>query len=101
MRLSDWAGNAVEMNRWAIIELALKYSLLSRYTSFIAVDEVIANPNRDAKNLQQPLPLPQGVETSALAAQPMPEPELTLLILLLLAGYGLKYWLKDRQHVCR
>lgn len=101
MRLSDWAGNAVELNRSAIIELALKYSLLSRYTSFIAVDEVIANPNRDAKNVQQPLPLPQGVETSALAAQPMPEPELTLLILLFLAGYGLKYWLRGRQHVCQ
>jgi Ca-activated chloride channel family protein len=101
MRLSDWAGNAVELNRSAIIDLALKYSLLSRYTSFIAVDEVIANPNRDAKNVQQPLPLPQGVETSALAAQPMPEPELMLLILLLLAGFGLKYWLRDRQHVCQ
>lgn len=83
MRLSDWAGNKVENNRDTIVELGLKYALLSRYTSFIAVDEVVANPNGNAKNVQQPLPLPQGVSTLAVA-QPMPEPDLLLLACLLL-----------------
>ncbi|MCK9608405.1 MAG: VWA domain-containing protein [Methylomonas sp.] len=96
MRLSDWAGNEVELHRTAIVDLALKYSLLSRYTSFIAVDEVIANPDSQAKNVQQALPLPQGVEVSALASTPMPEPELAILILLLLACYGYERWLKDQ-----
>lgn len=62
MRLSDWADNDVELHRPAIVKLVLKYSLLSRHTSLIAVDKVIANPDGDTKNMQQALPLPQGLE---------------------------------------
>ncbi len=98
MRLSDWAGNTVELNRAAIVDLALKYSLLSRYTSFIAIDEVVANPAGQAKNVQQPLPLPQGVEATALGSQAMPEPELEVLMLLMLIGYGLNRCLRGQHN---
>ncbi len=50
----------------SITQLGLAYSLLTPYTSFLAVDEVVRNPHPDqSRSVQQPLPLPQGV--SALA----------------------------------
>lgn len=83
-RLSDRVGSDVESYREAIVTLGLKHSLLTRYTSFIAIDEVIAGNTKPAKNVQQPLPLPQGVSTLALASRPMPEPGLLWSALMLL-----------------
>ncbi|MGR9052326.1 MAG: VIT domain-containing protein [Gammaproteobacteria bacterium] len=96
MRLSDWAGQKVEENREAIVDLGLKFSLLTRYTSFVAVDEVIVNKEGNAENVQQPLPLPKGVSTLALASsRPMPEPELYWLLMML----PLMAWLLQRKPV--
>jgi Ca-activated chloride channel family protein len=64
-----------------ITELGLKYSLLTQYTSFIAVDKVVRNPApQDGAQVNQPLPLPQGVSEQAVpglgAEVPStPEPE--------------------------
>ena len=72
-----------------ITDLGLKYNLLTQYTSFIAVREKIVNPNGDAADVKQPLPLPVGVMDTAVGS----EPELWwLLAALLLAGvvYGLR-----------
>ena len=45
----------------AILDLGLKYGLLTPYTSFVAVDEQVRNPDpAAAAKVQQPLPLPQG-----------------------------------------
>ena len=53
----------------AITALGLKYSLLTHYTSFIAVDQVVRNrAPQDAASVQQPLPLPQGVSALAVSA---------------------------------
>ena len=84
IRLSDLAGTDQATNREAIVSLGLNYDLLTAYTSFVAVDEVIANPNGGARPVQQPLPLPQGVSELALAPTPMPEPEALWLVLMLL-----------------
>jgi len=66
-------GNAA---REAITELGLKYSLLTQYTSFLAVDQVVRNKSpADSTSVNQPLPLPQGVENSALGAQVPSTPE--------------------------
>ncbi|GAB6142025.1 VIT domain-containing protein [Methylosoma difficile] len=98
MRLSDWAGNKVEANRAAIIELGLKYSLLSQYTSFVAVDDIVANRSANAKNVQQPLPLPQGVSTQALASRSMPEPDLSWFIVILTIVYvGNRVWKEQKN----
>ncbi|HXK55377.1 MAG TPA: trypsin, partial [Gammaproteobacteria bacterium] len=56
-------------------ELGLQYSLLTRYTSFVAVDETVRNTAADTTNVKQPLPLPKGVSNLAVG-RPMPEPEL-------------------------
>jgi len=61
-----------------ITELGLKYSLLTQYTSFIAVDKVVRNvAPQDSAGVDQPLPLPQGVSELALGAEvpSTPEPE--------------------------
>jgi Ca-activated chloride channel family protein len=61
-----------------ITELGLKYSLLTQYTSFIAVDKVVRNlAPQNSVDVNQPLPLPQGVSDLALGAEvpSTPEPE--------------------------
>lgn len=60
----------------AITDLGLQYSLLTQYTSFIAVDQVVRNlaPN-DAASVNQPSPLPQGVGHTALGAEVPSTPE--------------------------
>jgi len=96
MRLADRAGNAMESNRDEIIKLGLRYALLTPYTAFIAVDDVVANAEKQAQNVQQPLPLPQGVSEYALASQPMPEPEFYWLMLMFMALIAVN---KLRNHV--
>ncbi len=97
MRLSDMQGGNVELNRNAIVDLGLRYALLTRYTSFVAVDETVVNPGADATDVKQPLPLPQGVSELALA-QPVPEPELGWLMLLLGGLFGGERLMRARGH---
>nr|WP_315481015.1 VIT and VWA domain-containing protein [uncultured Rhodoferax sp.] len=60
----------------AITDLGLKYSLLTQYTSFLAVDQVVRNKApADSPSVNQPSPLPQGVENSALGAEVPSTPE--------------------------
>jgi Ca-activated chloride channel family protein len=73
-----------------ITSLGLTYELLTRYTSFVAVHEVVRN-TAGATDVQQPLPLPQGVSNLAVG-QPQPGaslPEPGLLLLLVVLGVGL------------
>ena len=44
-----------------ITALGLRYSLLTDYTSFIAVDRVVRNTGGEQRTVDQPLPLPAGV----------------------------------------
>ena len=74
-----------------ITDLGLRYNLLTKYTSFIAVREKIVNPNGDAKDVDQPLPLPLGVSDMAVGDEP------ELLWLLFAVGLGAGVWLLWRQ----
>ncbi len=47
-----------------ITKLGLDYTLLTDFTSFIAIDEVVANKG-ELVTVKQPLPLPQGVSNLA------------------------------------
>jgi Ca-activated chloride channel family protein len=45
-----------------ILALGLRHHLLTQYTSFLAVDQVVRNPRpQDTAGVSQPSPLPQGV----------------------------------------
>jgi Ca-activated chloride channel homolog len=66
-----------------ITQLGLEYHLLTAYTSFIAVDEVVRNERPDdAQTVRQPLPLPQGVSDLAVGGEVPTAPEPELLVLL-------------------
>lgn len=80
--LSDYADyKDQDANQKAITELGLKYNLLTRYTSFIAVREVVTNPTGSAQDVNQPLPLPLRVSELAVGGTEVgSEPELIVLI---------------------
>lgn len=68
--LSDYlAGPDNPDNKGAVTALGLKYNLLTKYTSFIAVDETIRNKDGVAKDVTQPLTLPKGVSNLAVGNQ--------------------------------
>jgi Ca-activated chloride channel homolog len=86
--LSDYGfGEVTDANVKEITSLGLKYNLLTRYTSFIAVREKVVNTNGSATDVNQPLPLPVGVSDLAVGS----EPEIVWLIaiLALVAGAAL------------
>jgi Ca-activated chloride channel family protein len=62
--------------REQIMNLGLNYSLLTNYTSFIAVDEVVRvkNPG-ETQTVNQPQPMPEGVSNLAVGAQVPSSPE--------------------------
>ncbi|HEX6283899.1 MAG TPA: VIT domain-containing protein, partial [Pyrinomonadaceae bacterium] len=81
--LSDYGAFQVDdENVKAITALGLKYNLLTRYTSFIAVREVVTNPSGSAQDVNQALPLPLRVSNLAVGGgtQVGSEPELIWLI---------------------
>lgn len=62
--------------RQSILDLGLSYGLLTRYTSFIAVDRVARNNSfTDSATVDQPSPLPQGVSDLAVGAAVPSTPE--------------------------
>lgn len=96
-RLSDQeALEGGDAQRAAITRLGLDHALLTAYTSFIAVDQVVRNPAAsDSPRVQQPQPLPQGVGERALGESAAviagaevpstPEPETLGAVLLVLS----------------
>lgn len=81
--------------REAITALGLRYSLLTPYTSFIAVDEIVRT-SEAAVPVDQPLPLPQGVSHlavgevgAAVPSTPEPGALLSLLVVVGLVGAAL------------
>jgi len=65
-RLSD--DNFLRANDERVVqvtELGLKYSLLTAYTSFVAIDSQVRNKGGDLTTVNQPLPLPEGVSDYA------------------------------------
>ena len=74
--LSDFGPASPEEDRVAAItSLGLTYGLLTRYTSFIAVQEMVRN-TEGGTDVDQPLPLPAGVSDFAVGVTSGAEPEL-------------------------
>jgi Ca-activated chloride channel family protein len=89
-------GNA---QREAITTLGLRYSLLTNYTSFIAVDQIVRAADTPSTTVNQPLPLPQGVSNAAVGAPvpstPEPAAWIAMLVALGLVAAGLAH---QRKH---
>jgi Ca-activated chloride channel homolog len=75
--LSDFGPNAADDERVAAITaLGLGYGLLTRYTSFVAVQEIVRRTTDDAADVDQPLPLPEGVSDLAVGVTSGAEPDI-------------------------
>jgi len=97
-RLTGQGGAKPEIVR-EITDLGLAHSLLTPYTSFVAVDETPRELAQAAVPVKQPLPLPEGVTAAAIGstqAAPLvrngsvPEPGAIGLFSLLILLLGLQ-----------
>jgi Ca-activated chloride channel family protein len=78
--LSDFGPSVPDAGRVAAItSLGLAYGLLTRYTSFVAVQELVRTAGNTGEDVDQPLPLPQGVSDRAVGVTNGPEPDVVWL----------------------
>src|SRR5688572_1861109 len=100
--LSDFGPAAPPDDRVAAItSLGLTYGLLTRYTSFVAVQEVVRT-KESAEAVDQPLPLPEGVSDLAVGVTQGPEPGIVWLFAIVAAWLGcaqLLAWQRRRSRM--
>jgi Ca-activated chloride channel family protein len=77
-----------------VTNLGLTFNLLTAFTSFVAVDTVARPAGGDMLLVKQALPLPHGVENSAVGAAiaTTPEPETWMLIGIVALVIGARLW---------
>jgi Ca-activated chloride channel family protein len=82
-----------------ITSLGLAYSLLTKYTSFIAVHEIVRRSDGPADHVDQRLPLPAGVSDRAIGVTNGPEPDLVSLAAMLVASFAcVRLFRRHRRH---
>ncbi len=81
-----------------VTDLGLRYNLLTKYTSFVAVDQTIRRTATESKSVNQPLPSPAGVSASTDGQQipTSPEPG-TYALLITAATTALIVFLRQRR----
>lgn len=104
--LSDYNCRHDDEDIKEITSLGLTYELLTRYTSFIAIHDVVRNVEKAGTDVTQPLPLPQGVTDLAVGGEQkgkyapqvnvqmgakVPEPELIIMMLIIAAGCAVSF----------
>jgi Ca-activated chloride channel homolog len=90
--LSDfYQGDA---NKDEVVKLGLEYNLLTKFTSFIAVQQIVRTAG-NATDVDQQLPMPQGVSDDAVGNEVGAEPPLA--ILLVFVGLGLGWQVRRRR----
>ena len=96
--LSDFGpGTPGEDRVAAITALGLTYGLLTRYTSFVAVQEIVRRNTDGAIDVDQPLPLPAGVSDFAVGITSGSEPDIVWMAAILLASLGSVCLLRMRR----
>jgi Ca-activated chloride channel family protein len=95
--LTDFAADAADDQTIAeITSLGLTYGLLTRYTSFIAVQEIIRHTGV-ADDVDQPLPMPAGVSDNAIGVTIGAEPDFVSLCAIALVLFGCATLLRSRR----
>ncbi len=87
--LSDFSQG--DENKAEVTKLGLQYNLLTKYTSFIAVQQLVRTTG-GSTDVAQPSPLPEGVSDMAVGGGMEVGPEPGLPLLLALVGFGLIVW---------
>jgi Ca-activated chloride channel family protein len=96
--LSDFGPRVPSEQRVAeITSLGLAYGLLTRYTSFVAVHEIVRRTTEGADDVDQPLPLPAGVSDRAVGVTGGAEPELVWMSAVALAFLGCAWLLRVKR----
>ena len=100
-RLTDYGyNNNEEATKKEVTELGLDYSMMTPYTSFIAVVDIIRNQDGESTDVNQPLPLPQNVSSLAVGGYTIgSEPGSIALILFVMFAVvsGILSHLKKKQ----
>jgi Ca-activated chloride channel homolog len=96
--LSESAAGAANEDRVAeITALGLTYGLLTRYTSFVAVRDVVRHAGGNAQEINQPLPLPAGVSDLAVGVTSGPEPRMVWVFAMFVALLGCTSLVRARR----
>jgi Ca-activated chloride channel family protein len=95
--LDDFGGAASEERVAEITSLGLTYGLLTRYTSFIAVQEIVRGVAGDAEDVDQPLPMPQGVSDLAVGVTRGDEPELMFVLAIAMTLFAVATLVRRRR----
>ena len=99
-QLGDYVNLTPDDARVAqITDLGLHYHLLTKYTSFVAIDQLVRRTAPDLTTVKQPLPLPAGVPNEAVGQgfSTSPEPGTSTLLLTTAALVPLAYLRRRRQ----
>ena len=82
-----------------VTELGLRYSMMTPYTSFIAVTEKVRNTEGKSTDVKQPLPIPMNVSEWAIGNGYTvgSEPGSLLLVLLMAAAVLLNVWYQNSK----
>ncbi|MCM1124058.1 MAG: VIT and VWA domain-containing protein [Eubacterium sp.] len=80
-RLTDYgaSGDNPEVQQ-EVTQIGLNYHMITPYTSFIAVLDVVRNPDGEGTDVDQPLPLPLEVSNLAVGYRVGSEPNMALLL---------------------
>lgn len=81
-----------------VTQLGLKYSMMTPYTSFIAVVETIRNPEKESKDVNQPQPLPLQVSDLAVGGYRIgSEPGELILVLAAILAVTLTCFIRNKR----
>jgi len=83
-----------------ITSLGLTYNLLTANTSFVAVHEVVRNPEAQSQEVHQPLPLPLHVSNLAVGGSVSKVPEPGLCTMLVIALMILILTIAHKKYLC-
>lgn len=97
--MDDLAFGNEEKIRGQVVELGLGFRLLTRYTSFVAVEELVVRAEGELASVKQPVPLPAGVSAFAVGSgvPASPEPGTVGLILLVAGGLLVLVWRANKR----
>jgi len=74
----DWLGAQLGQPRTdtheQVVALGLKYRLMTQYTSFVAVEELVVTEGGKARTIPVPVEMPEGVSYEGVFGEPSPAP---------------------------
>ena len=81
-----------------VTQIGLDYSMITPYTSFIAVTETIRNESGESTDVKQPIPLPRQVSDLAIGGYTVgSEPGFMLLLAFAAAAAGINVYSRNRR----